>query len=93
MTGMAIGAWGAVNTISSGLAISLGGLIRDLISEIAQQGYLGEALHHPAIGYQFVYHIEIYLIFATLIALGPLVLYRSKPSGSVMKFGLADLPS
>ncbi len=92
MTGMAIGAWGAVNTMSSGLAISLGGLIRDLISEIAQQGYLGEALHHPAIGYQFVYHIEIYLIFATLIALGPLVLYRSKPNGSVMKFGLADLP-
>ena len=93
LTGMAIGAWGAVNTMSSGFAISIGGLIRDLVSEMSQKGFLGEALNSPAVGYQVVYHIEIYLLFATLVALGPLVLYRTKPSLPQKKFGLADLPS
>ena len=91
MTGMAIGAWGAVNTTSSGIAISLGGIIRDVVSDLAQKGYLGDALENPAIGYQFVYHIEIYLMFVTLIALGPLVVYKRKRA-STTKFGLADLP-
>ena len=93
MTGMAIGAWGAVNTTASGVGISLGGLIRDLISGYAKHGILGDALNHPATGYQFVYHIEIYLMFATLIALGPLVLYQSNQRKSNTKFGLAELPS
>ena len=93
LTGMAIGAWGAVNTMSSGLAISIGGLIRDLVSEMSQKGFLGEALNSPAVGYQVVYHIEIYLLFATLVALGPLVLYRAKTNLPQKKFGLADLPS
>jgi BCD family chlorophyll transporter-like MFS transporter len=93
LTGMAIGAWGAVNTTASGIAISLGGLIRDLISEFAKQGILGDALNNPATGYQFVYHIEVYLIFATLIALGPLVIYQSNQRVSSTKFGLAELPS
>ena len=92
MAGMAIGAWGAVNTTASGIAISMGGLIRDVISDFAQKGYLGAALENPAIGYQFVYHIEIYLMFATLIALGPLAMYQRKRA-TTMKFGLADLPS
>jgi BCD family chlorophyll transporter-like MFS transporter len=92
MTGMAIGAWGAVNTSASGIAISLGGLIRDVISDLAINGRLGEALTHPATGYQFVYHIEIYLMFATLVALGPLVLYQSKQRPLNNKFGLAEFP-
>ena len=91
MTGMAIGAWGAVNTTSSGIAISLGGIIRDVISDFAQKGYLGDALENPAIGYLFVYHIELYLMFVTLVALGPLVIYKRKRA-STTKFGLADLP-
>jgi len=92
MTGMAIGAWGAVNTMASGIAISIGGLIRDVVSDLALKGYLGDALENPAIGYQFVFHLEIYLIFATLIALGPLVVYQRKRA-TISKFGLADLPS
>jgi BCD family chlorophyll transporter-like MFS transporter len=92
MTGMAIGAWGAVNTMASGIAISIGGLIRDVVSDFALKGYLGDALENPAIGYQFVFHLEIYLIFATLIALGPLVVYQRKRA-TISKFGLADLPS
>lgn len=93
MTGMAIGAWGAVNTTASGIAISLGGLIQDIFSELSKNGALGEALMNPAVGYQVVYHIEIYLLFATLVALGPLVLYRSHQGQAQKKFGLADFPS
>jgi BCD family chlorophyll transporter-like MFS transporter len=48
----------------------------------------------PATGYSFVYHIEMYLLFATLIAIGPLVRAPRRagaaPGG---KLGLADLPS
>jgi BCD family chlorophyll transporter-like MFS transporter len=92
MTGLAIGAWGAVNTTASGVAISVGGLLRDVISDLAQRGYLGDALVNPATGYQFVYHIEIYLMFATLVSLGPLVVYRSQQRILNKKFGLAELP-
>jgi MFS transporter, BCD family, chlorophyll transporter len=40
---------------------------------IAQSGVLGEGMNEPAIGYLIVYHIEIALLFAALLALGPLV--------------------
>jgi BCD family chlorophyll transporter-like MFS transporter len=63
------------------------------VSDLSQKGYLGEALMNPAVGYQVVYHIEIYLLFATLVALGPLVLYQTKQKPAQGKFGLADFPS
>ncbi|SMC42607.1 BCD family MFS transporter [Polynucleobacter kasalickyi] len=93
MAGLTIGAWGAVNTTASGVAIFLGGFIRDGITNLAMKGELGTALISPAIGYSFVYHIEIYLLFATLIALGPLVMYQAKEiQRKNSKFGLAELP-
>jgi BCD family chlorophyll transporter-like MFS transporter len=93
MAGLTIGAWGAVNTTASGVAIFLGGFIRDGITNLAMKGDLGTALISPAIGYSFVYHIEIYLLFATLIALGPLVMYQAKEiQRKNSKFGLAELP-
>jgi BCD family chlorophyll transporter-like MFS transporter len=94
MTGLAIGAWGAVNTSASGIAISLGGLIRDVVSDLALKGVLGEVMNTPGIGYSVVYHIEIYLLFATLVAMGPLVLYRKKEVKlQATKLGFVDLPS
>jgi BCD family chlorophyll transporter-like MFS transporter len=71
--GMALGIWGAVQASAAGGAIALGGLIRDGVGELATRGVLGEALNTPSTGYSVVYHIEIYLLFATLVALGPLV--------------------
>jgi BCD family chlorophyll transporter-like MFS transporter len=91
--GLALGAWGAVQATAGGLAIALGGGLRDVISVLAEQGSLGTALSSPAIGYSFVYHLEIALLFATLVALGPLV--RSSPNlhaPTGAKFGLADMP-
>jgi BCD family chlorophyll transporter-like MFS transporter len=71
--GLALGVWGAVQASAAGSAIAAGGLIRDGVSILAERGSLGEALSGPATGFSFVYHIEIALLFATLIAIGPLV--------------------
>ncbi len=94
LNGLALGAWGAVQATCAGLAIALGGAIRDAVSSLATQGWLGEALTSSATGYSFVYHIELYLLFATLVVIGPLV--RRGPAAvkarSSAKFGLAEFP-
>ena len=93
LIGLALGAWGAVQATCAGLAIGLGGAIRDAVSAAAVHGALGSALTNPATGYSFVYHIEMYLLFATLVALGPLVRRSGNEAGSpTAKFGLAEFP-
>jgi BCD family chlorophyll transporter-like MFS transporter len=72
-TGFALGIWGAVQSTAAGLAIASGGALRDLIGGMAERGELGVALAEKATGYSFVYHLELLLLFATLVALGPLV--------------------
>lgn len=79
--GLAMGAWGAVQATAAGVAIGLSGFIRDGVSTLAMQGSLGDALANPATGYSVVYHIEIALLFATLVALGPLV-RRGSPAAA-----------
>jgi BCD family chlorophyll transporter-like MFS transporter len=71
--GLALGIWGAVQASAAGVAVAAGGLIRDGVSALASAGALGEGMDLPSTGYSVVYHIEIYLLFATLIAIGPLV--------------------
>jgi len=72
-SGLALGAWGAAQASAAGVAIALGGIIRDAVSGLAAQGLLGPALTGPATGYGAVYQIEIVLLFCTLVAIGPLV--------------------
>ena len=72
-SGLVLGAWGAVQACAGGLAIGLGGALRDGVTALASRGWLGEAMSGPGVGYSVVYHIEIALLFATLVALGPLV--------------------
>jgi len=91
--GLALGAWGAVQATAGGVAIALGGGLRDVVSSLAERGALGEALMSPAVGYSVVYHLEILLLFATLVAIGPLVRSsRTPPTRPAAKFGLADMP-
>jgi BCD family chlorophyll transporter-like MFS transporter len=91
-TGMALGAWGAVQATSMGLAIAAGGAVRDLVGGIAMSGGLGPVLQDPATGYAVVYQIELVLLFISLAALGPLVkrVWVQKPTRH--PFGLADFP-
>jgi MFS transporter, BCD family, chlorophyll transporter len=90
--GMALGAWGAVQAVASGLSMFIGGAMRDIVSSLAMQGTFGTALAHPATGYSAVYHVEMLLLFVTLVAIGPLVGRRSATSSDPRKFGLAELP-
>ena len=66
--GLALGTWGAVQASAAGLAIALGGIIRDLVAATAPPGALG-----PAASYGVVYCIEVVLLFAALAAMAPLV--------------------
>ena len=83
-TGLALGAWGMVQALAAGLAIATGGLLSDTISALARSGRLGSALEGPATGFSAVYALELVLLFATLIALGPLARHdpASAPTGA-----------
>jgi len=93
--GLALGAWGAAQATAAGLAIFLGGALRDIVGHLAASGALGPALTDPNLGYSFVYHLEIGLLFLTLIVLGPLVrvtpLAKTATPGD--RFGIAEFPT
>jgi MFS transporter, BCD family, chlorophyll transporter len=91
-SGLAIGAWGAVQATCAGGGVLLGGALRDLLSSLAARGVLGRAFTTSAVGYSAVYLLELLLLFGTLVAIGPLVRAterRRAPS----RFGLAELPN
>lgn len=73
MSGILLGTWGGVQATSAGLAVAFSGSMRDTVSALAEHGTFGPALTGIGTGYIFVYVIEIALLFATLIAVGPLV--------------------
>ncbi|MGI4975712.1 MAG: MFS transporter, partial [Janthinobacterium lividum] len=79
-TGLALGTWGAVQAFAAGAAIALGGVLRDVVATLAEGGSLGPTLAGPAVGYQAVYGLEITLLFATLVVIGPLVRFGPAPS-------------
>ncbi|APE45679.1 MFS transporter (plasmid) [Sulfitobacter alexandrii] len=91
--GLALGAWGAAQATAAGLSIFIGGALRDVINAAAVDGRLGEALQSASTGYSVVYHIEIGLLFATLVALGPLVRVRALSEPVSRPMGLADFPT
>lgn len=67
-TGLALGAWGAVQASAAGLAIALGGIVRDLVAGIVEPGGSGAAM-----AYQTVYVIEFVLLLVTLVTMLPLI--------------------
>ncbi len=77
--GLALGAWGAVQATGAGIAMALGGVIRDLVNYLAINSYLGAALVDPSTGYIAVYAIEIALLIATIVAMTPLIKQRVLP--------------
>ena len=81
--GLALGAWGAVQATAAGVAIALGGVLRDAAATVAAAGWLGPTLAGPATGYSVVYHVEIALLFSTLVALGPLARRRRSPGTAI----------
>ncbi len=94
--GMALGAWGAVQATAAGASVALGGVLKDSVSALATAGWLGESLTSPVTGYSFVYHVEMYLLFFVLVAIGPLArrsnVAATAPATPQRKFGLAEFP-
>ncbi|MES2844082.1 MAG: PucC family protein [Pseudomonadota bacterium] len=94
--GLALGAWGAAQATAAGLSIFVGGALRDGVGHLATSGALGPGLTDASLGYSFVYHTEIGLLFATLVALGPLVrvgILQPKPEKSDAAFGIVEFPT
>jgi BCD family chlorophyll transporter-like MFS transporter len=91
-SGLALGVWGAVQASAAGLGILVSGAIRDGIGAMAMAGRLGAGLAGPATGYSIVWHIEIALLFCSLIALGPLA-RRAADIQSRGRFGLSEFPT
>ncbi len=92
-TGLALGAWGAVQALAMGLSIAFGGVLRDVVSHMAELRLLGPALTDASVGYSAVYHLELLLLFVTLAVIGPLVGRTTRrPSSPPSNFGLAEFP-
>jgi BCD family chlorophyll transporter-like MFS transporter len=90
--GLALGAWGAAQATAAGLAIAASGLINDTASALASRGAFGEALVSPATGYGIVYGVEIFLLLATVVAIGPLVRFARTPIDGTKDFELIASP-
>ncbi len=71
--GLALGAWGAVQSAAAGISMFFGGALRDVVTGITTQGLWGPAMTDPSVGYSMVYHVEMLLLFGTLVAIGPMV--------------------
>ena len=84
-SGIALGVWGAVQASCAGIAIALGGVIRDVVSLLGNQGWLGKAAVGPLSGYVTVYTLEVFLLFAALIAIGPLAKHALRSTSPKME--------
>jgi BCD family chlorophyll transporter-like MFS transporter len=93
MTGMVLGAWGAVQATASGLSMAVGGVLKDSFANFASKGYLGEALIDKSSGYGLVFALEMSLLFLALVAMAPLSRKKLKEYPHAAQFGLAELPN
>ena len=79
--GLALGVWGAVQATAAGIGMALGGVMRDIIDNLAAQqpavaallASLSTALAGPAAAYNLVYGLEMVLLLATVAAMLPLL--------------------
>jgi BCD family chlorophyll transporter-like MFS transporter len=92
-SGLALGAWGAVQATATGVAIAAGGALRDGLSHLAEGGYLGPALMTDTAGYSLVYQFEVVLLFATLVVIGPMAKFSREASPEEKgHFGVTEFP-
>jgi BCD family chlorophyll transporter-like MFS transporter len=65
--GLALGAWGAVQATAAGIAVALGGIIRDLVTTLP-----GAETFRPEAPYTPVFSLEFALLVAALVAIAVL---------------------
>ncbi len=78
-TGLALGAWGAVQATAAGVAVAMGGVLSDLVGAVATRGLLGPALAVPNTGFVAVYGLEMLMLVATLLLMRTLVDDKQPP--------------
>lgn len=76
-TGLALGAWGAVQATAAGLAIALGGIIRDIVAALPVDQVFGAATP-----YDVVYGLEIVLLIAAISVMFPLLRRSQEPAAA-----------
>ncbi len=95
--GLALGAWGAVQATCAGLGIAVGGLLRDGVAVLLGSGDPAASVAMRATGYGTVYILEIALLLAGLVAIGPLVTYQRRQPDTQnpldQPFGLMEFPT
>jgi BCD family chlorophyll transporter-like MFS transporter len=79
------------------LGIGLGGILNDISkSFVGPEGLNLVVSSNPAFSYLVVYHLEIFLLFLTLVFLGPLSQYLSSlklDNKKLGKFGFSEMPT
>ena len=90
--GLALGAWGAVQATSAGIAMAVAGAIRDGVSAAlgASGGSAMDSQH--SLGYVAAYGVAIVGLFVLLVVLGPLTAKRRADVRPV-PFGIAEFPA
>lgn len=92
-SGLALGAWGAVQATAAGVGIGLGGTLRDILGFWIEGGYLGPAFSSASASYSLVYQIEVFLLFVTLVIIGPLAKFtREATVEDEGRLGLTEFP-
>ena len=97
-SGLALGAWGAVQASCAGIGVALGGLLRDGIAYAALHDSLGATLADRATGYGTVYLVEIALLLAAIVVLGPVTgmnrnVGQNSGGQEQERFGLSEFPT
>lgn len=77
--GLALGAWGAVQATGAGIAMALGGIIRDVVVALGSPDIPLIGLGGAASGYVVVYLIELVLMVVTIVVMLPLM-RQGRPS-------------
>ncbi|MEM9174993.1 MAG: PucC family protein [Myxococcota bacterium] len=91
-TGLALGAWGAVQATAAGGATAIGGLLRDgVMAARLSLPFESDMTSEIATGYLAVYVLEILLLAATVVAGWPLArdLVRRNSTRALVQTGLA----
>ncbi|MEL6869822.1 MAG: BCD family MFS transporter [Pseudomonadota bacterium] len=91
-SGLALGAWGSVQATATGLGIAAGGALRDGFAGAIDSGFFGPAFTSGGASYSLVYQLEVILLFATLIVIGPLAKFTREALSDDGGLGLTEFP-
>jgi MFS transporter, BCD family, chlorophyll transporter len=76
--GLALGAWGAVQSTAAGIGVAFGGILKDAVSALAPAGFPPGVFTGSASGFAVVYAVEIVLLITTLLVMDLLIERRGR---------------